>query len=134
MKVPVLLQYALTRNNNCYLVKNLNNQVFSKDPANVFGRNTAFDHGMLRERDSYLVASKDKSKVIVGKKKSTGRITKRRGKKSCLSAKRVTFTSEEFTTIKTLGRKHCPYVYWKVVRAEKARRRGRRLAANAEKN
>ena len=132
MKIPVSLQYALTRNNNRYLVKNLNGQVFTADPSNVFGRNTALDIGMLRKNSKFLVTSKDNSKTLVSSKVTRGRITKRRGKKSGLSSAKVTVSVAEFGTIKSMGKKSCLYQLWKVNRSKKAQRRARRIAARAE--
>ena len=132
MKIPVSLQYALTRNNNRYLVKNLNGQVFTADPSNVFGRNTASDIGMLRKNSKFLVTSKDNSKTLVSSKVTRGRITKRRGKKSGVSSAKVTVSVAEFGSIKSMGKKRCLYQLWKVNRSKKAQRRARRIAARAE--
>lgn len=134
MKIPVSLQYALTRGNNRYLLKNLNREVFTKDPANTFGRNTAMDLGWLRKRSVYPVTSKDGSTVLVATKLSRGRITKRRGKKSGLTSKVVTVGTAEYDGIKSLGKKVCVYELWKINRAKKALKRGKRLAATAEEN
>ena len=132
MKVPQNLQYALTRNNNRYLVKNLNRENFSRDPANVFGRNTAKDVGMLRDTARYYVTEKDSSKVTVVTKRRRGRVTKRKGKRSQMSASVVTTTRADFTNLGDLKGRVCPYVLWKLNRAKKAQRRAQKLASMAE--
>jgi len=132
MKVPLNLQYALTRNNNRYLVKNLNSQNFSRDPANVFGRNTAMDIGMLRDTARYYTTQKDSSKLTVVTKRRRGRVTKRKGKRSQMTASMVTQTTKDFTNLGDLKGKVCPYVLWKLNRAKKAQRRAEKLNAMAE--
>jgi hypothetical protein len=114
------------------LVKNLNNQNFSRDPANVFGKNTAKDVGMLRDTARYYVTEKDSSKVTVVTKRRRGRVTKRKGKRSQMSASQVTKTSGDFANVGDLKGKVCHFVLWKLNRAKKAQRRAQKLASMAE--
>jgi len=132
MKVPLNLQYALTRNCNRYLVKNLNSETFSKDPANVFGRNTAKDVGLLRKTARYCVANKDNTKLTAVTKRSRGRVTKRKGKRSQISATQVSHVRAEFNNVGDLKGSVCPYVLWKLNRAKRAQRRAQKLASMSE--
>lgn len=131
MKVPLSLQYALTRNHNRYLVKNLNKQVFTKDPANVFGRFTARDVGLLRGKARYVEPNADNSKLVLVTKRRRGRVTKRKGKRSQVTAPHTSVSRKEFTSVKDMGSKACRVVLWKIVRAKRAQRRASKIAALA---
>ena len=128
MKVPLNLQYALTRNNSRYLVKNLNNQYFTKDPSNVFGRNTARDVGLLRKRARYVVSGED-NKLALVVKGTRGRVLKRKGKRSQLSAPNTTVDKRDYTSLKNMGSRACKYMLWKITRTRRAQKRAVRLAS-----
>ena len=131
MKVPLNLQYALTRNCNKYLVKNLNRQVFTRDPANVFGRNSAMDVGVLRKKTVFAEVNDDKVTVVSHRR--TGRVTRRRNKKSGLNSQVRTVTRRELKSLKSLGGKLCRMELWKVNRLRRAQRRAQRISAMEEK-
>merc|ERR1719322_1989262 len=128
MKVPLNLQYALTRNCSRYRLKNLNSQIFTKDPANVFGRNTPKDVGLLRKKARYVVSGEE-GKLNLVTKVTCKRVVKRKGKKSQRKAPCTCVSQKEWTSIKSMGGKACTYVLWKVTRAKKAARRAAKIAA-----
>lgn len=128
MKVPRNLQYALTRNCNRYRLKNLNGQIFTTDPANVFGRNTAKDVGLLRKRTRYVVAGEE-GKVNLVTKVSSKRVTKRKGKRSQRTSACTTVSQKEYASVKSMGSKACKYALWKATRVKKAVKRAAKIAA-----
>jgi len=133
MKVPQNLQYALTRNNNRYLVKNLNRQTFTRDPSNVFGRNTAMDIGQLRKRRMFFEANKDNTSLVVVSQRRQGKVTKRRKKRSGLNAKVTVTARREAKSLGDLGGKVCRMGLWKLNRLRRAQRKAKQMAELEDK-
>ena len=128
MKVPLNLQYALTRNCSRYRLKNLNSQIFSKDPANIFGRSTAKDVGLLRKRARY-VETGEEGKLRLVTKSTRGRVVKRKGKKSQRSSRVTSVSQKDYASLKNIGGQACKYLLWKITRTQRALKRAAKIAA-----
>ena len=122
MKVPLTLQYALTQYNSSYLNRNLNNERFCTDRFSVYGRYTQKDCGLLRTRAKYVTTSDDHSKLVVVSKRTAGRITKRKGKRSGCNAPSTKVTRADTKAQNATGRGACKHMVWRAKRVEKARK------------
>merc|ERR1719469_507495 len=118
MKVPLTLQYALTKNNSSYLNRNLNRERFCNDRFSVFGRYTQKDCGHLRSVAKYVTTSDDNSKLVVVTKRTAGRITKRTG----CNAPNTKVTRADTKAQNATGRGACKHSVWRAKRVEKVRK------------
>ena len=126
MKVPHQLQYALLQRQNRFRNKNLNGEVFTSDPFNVSGRLTPKDMGVFRKKADRVEATSDLKGLKRITKRESGRVVKRKGKRSGVTGSQVNFESKDDSLTNPGGK--CPYVSLKARRVNTVRRRALKLA------
>jgi hypothetical protein len=128
MKVPQNLQHMLTRNNNRFLNKNLNGEIFTSDLYNVSSRQSPKDLGYLRKKSNRVETTEDNKGLVRVTKRQRGRIVKRKEKKSSSKGVEVVFTRKP-DSLRNPG-SCCHFVAIKARRLNKARQRALKFAEN----
>ena len=88
------------------------------------------DVGLLRKKTVF--AEVNDENVTVVSHRTTGRVTRRRNKKSGLNSRVRNVSRRELKSLKSLGRKLCTMELWKINRTRRAVRRAQRISAMEE--